>query len=107
MSAGHQPEKGQYGGNPPHLSDLFVGLGVGTHVDQTLYHGQEEVHIVAVQLTQQDRDSLVLLHRVLTQTLVTQALEEFGCQSMKNGHKLMIATTIRKLLRETQALEKY
>lgn len=39
MSAGHQPEKGQYGGYPPHLSDLFIGLGVGTHVDQTLYHG--------------------------------------------------------------------
>lgn len=38
-NAGHQPEKGQYGGNPPHLSDLFVGLRVGTHVDQTLYHG--------------------------------------------------------------------
>lgn len=47
-NAGHEPEKGQYGGNPPHLSDLFIGLRVGTHVDQTLHHRQEEVHIVTV-----------------------------------------------------------
>lgn len=48
MSICHKPKKSQNGGYPAHLSDLFVGLGVGTHVDQTLHHGQEEVHIVTV-----------------------------------------------------------